>query len=52
MSLRARCLTYLTIAYRQCAQVEETRHYAARNLEVATLAHMPEYIAMAKANQA
>jgi tetratricopeptide (TPR) repeat protein len=52
VSLQARCLTYLTIAYRQCAQVEETRHHAARNLEVATLAHMPEYIAMAKANHA
>jgi hypothetical protein len=33
-------------------QVEETRQYAARTLEVATLVHMPEYMAMAKANQA
>jgi hypothetical protein len=52
ISLQARCLSYLTIAYRQCGQIEETRVYVKRNLEVATLAHMPEYIAMAKANQA
>ena len=33
-------------------QMEETRRDAARSLEVATAAHMPEYVAMAKANQA
>jgi tetratricopeptide (TPR) repeat protein len=52
VSLQARCLTYLTIALRQCMQMEEARRYAARSLEVAAAAHMPEYIAMAKANQA
>jgi DNA-binding SARP family transcriptional activator/tetratricopeptide (TPR) repeat protein len=52
ISLQARCLSYLTIAYRQSGQIEETEQSAARNLEVATLANMPEYIAMAKANQA
>ncbi len=52
VSLQARCLTYLTIAHRQCMQMEETRRDAARSLEVATAAQMPEYIAMAKANQA
>ena len=52
VSLQARCLTYLTIAHRQCMQQEDTRRYAARSLQVATATHMPEYIAMAKANQA
>ena len=52
VSLQARCLTYLTIAHRQCTQTEETRRDAARSLEVAAAAQMPEYIAMAKANQA
>ncbi len=52
VSLQARCLTYLTIAHRQCMQMEETRRDAARSLEVATAAQMPEYVAMAKANQA
>lgn len=52
VSLQARCLAYLTIAHRQCNQKEETRQYAERGFEVAKLAHMPEYMAMAKANQA
>ena len=52
MSLQARCLTYLTVACRQCGQVEEVRRYAGRGLEVATVAHMPEYQGSAKANQA
>jgi len=52
ISLQARCLSYLTIAYRQSGHLEETEQYGRRGLEVATLANMPEYIAMAKANQA
>ena len=52
ISLQARCLSYLTIAYRQSEHLEETEQYGKRGLEVATLANMPEYIAMAKANQA
>lgn len=51
-SLQSRCLTYLTFVHRQCGQVEETRQSAARSLQVATAAHMPEYMAMATANQA
>ena len=51
LSLQARCLTYLTVAHRQCGQIEETRRCAARALEVAATVHMPEYIATAKANQ-
>jgi hypothetical protein len=51
VSLRARCLTYLTVAYRRCLHVEEARRYAARSLEAATAARMPEYVATARANQ-
>jgi DNA-binding SARP family transcriptional activator len=52
VSLQARCLTYLTVAYRQRGQREEAWRCAARSLEVAVGAHMPEYVGMAKANQA
>jgi tetratricopeptide (TPR) repeat protein len=52
VSLQSRCLSYLSIAHRQCRQMEETRQYAERALAVAQVAHMPEYIATAKANQA
>lgn len=50
LSLQARCLTYLTVAHRQCGRIEETRRCAARTLEVAATVHMPQYIATAKAN--
>lgn len=52
VSLQVRCLAYLTTAYRQCDRVEEVYSHGARTLEAATHAQMPEYIAMAKANQA
>jgi DNA-binding SARP family transcriptional activator/tetratricopeptide (TPR) repeat protein len=52
VSLQARCLAYLAIAQRQCNRREETRQYAERGFDVAKLASMPEYMAMAKANQA
>jgi hypothetical protein len=52
VSLQARCLAYLAIAQRKCNRREETRQYAKRGFEVAKLAHMPEYMAMARANQA
>jgi DNA-binding SARP family transcriptional activator len=52
VSLQARCLAYLAVAQRQCNQIEETRQYAERGFEVARLAGMPEYMAMARANQA
>jgi hypothetical protein len=52
VSLQARCLAYLAIAQRQCNRREEARQYAERGFEVAKLAHMPEYMAMARANQA
>jgi DNA-binding SARP family transcriptional activator len=52
ITLRARCLTYLTVAYRQCEQMEEARQCTARGLEVAALAQMPEYTGTARANEA
>jgi DNA-binding SARP family transcriptional activator len=52
ISLQARALTYLTVAARQLRQVEATRRLAARSLETATTAHMPEYVAIARANLA
>jgi len=52
ISLQARALTYLTVANRQLRQVEATHQLAARSLEIATAAHMPEYGATARANLA
>ncbi len=52
LSLQARALTYLTIATRRRDQVDATQPLAAQALAVATQAHMPEYIALAQANQA
>jgi eukaryotic-like serine/threonine-protein kinase len=52
ISLLARCLTYVTIVHRQRGQVEETRQAAALSLSAAAAAQMPEYMAMARANQA
>ncbi|MCE7989272.1 MAG: hypothetical protein DYG89_49600 [Caldilinea sp. CFX5] len=52
LSLQARALTYLTIAARRRNQMEECQTLAAQALAVATTAHMPEYIALARANLA
>ena len=52
LSLQARALTYLTIATRRRDLVAATQPLATQALAVATLAHMPEYIALAHANQA
>ncbi|MBP1704242.1 MAG: putative serine/threonine protein kinase [Chloroflexi bacterium] len=52
LSLQARCLTYLTIQYRQKRQVDKVEAYAGRSLSVAIVAHMPEYAGAARANQA
>lgn len=51
-SLIARCVTYLTIVYRQLGQMEQVQQFVARSLEVADAAKMPEYTAQAKANAA
>ncbi len=52
LTLQARCLTYLTVACRQCGQIDAARQYAARSAQVAIAAQMPEYVGTAKANQA
>ena len=52
ISLQARALTYLSIAHRRQDDVEATQQFVTRTLAVATTAHMPEYVAFAKANEA
>ncbi|MFN8487281.1 MAG: AAA family ATPase [Caldilineaceae bacterium] len=52
ISLQARALTYLSIAHRQRGEVEATQQRVTRVLAVATTAHMPEYVALASANEA
>jgi class 3 adenylate cyclase/tetratricopeptide (TPR) repeat protein len=52
MYLQTQCLTYLTILYRKCGQVEEARDYALRSLEAATSVQNPTYIGTARANLA
>lgn len=51
-SLQARALTYLTIVARRGEQVARAATLAGEALAVATAAHMPEYVALARANQA
>jgi tetratricopeptide (TPR) repeat protein len=48
--LQSRCLTYLTIVARKRRDDDAVRRFAVRSLEVASIASMPEYIAVAKAN--
>ncbi len=52
ISLQARALTYLSIAHRRQDNVEATQQFVTRTLAVAATAHMPEYVAFAKANAA
>lgn len=49
---RVYALTWLTFVRRVAGQVDAVRDYAARTLEVATAAQMPEQVAAAQANQA
>lgn len=51
-SLVARCVTYLSVVYRQLGQVEQTDQFARRSRTAADSAHMPEYTALAEANAA
>ena len=48
--LQSRCLTYLTVLYRRRKQIEETKTYAERSLELSISINMQEYVAAAKAN--
>lgn len=52
LSLQTRTLTYLTIAARRRGQVAATEELVTQALTAASHAHMPEYSALAKANQA
>ena len=52
ITLQTRCVTYLAIAFRLCDQIEESRRYVLRTLEVTTTVQMPEYMGIATANQA
>jgi tetratricopeptide (TPR) repeat protein len=52
LSLQVRCLTYLTILYRQRKLVEVVESFAETSLHCATTASMPEYVGAAQANQA
>jgi serine/threonine protein kinase/tetratricopeptide (TPR) repeat protein len=49
---QARCLTYLTLAFRMGQCVEETREYAERSSRLAAVANMGDYLGAARANQA
>ncbi len=51
-SLVARCVTYLTIVYRQLGGVEQAQQFVERSFEAAARAQMPEYTALAEANAA
>ena len=48
----ARSLTYLTLVYRKQGDMAAVRETAAHSLATAKMAELPEYIGMAKANQA
>jgi serine/threonine protein kinase/tetratricopeptide (TPR) repeat protein len=50
--LQSRCITYLAIVHRKRGQVNETRSCSLRMLDVAPLAHFPEYLGIARANLA
>lgn len=52
VALQSLTLTYLTVLCRKRGQIEETRQLSSLALEVATKVQRPEYIGMAKANQA
>jgi len=52
LSLQTRALTYLTIAARRRDQVAATQALVTQALTAAGNAHMPEYSALARANQA
>jgi DNA-binding SARP family transcriptional activator/tetratricopeptide (TPR) repeat protein len=49
---QSRCLTYLTILYRNRSHLDETRQYVSRSQAAAKAARMVEYTGMAQANRA
>ncbi len=52
LTLQVRCLVYLGVVYRRQDRPDDVRACADRALELATAAHMPEYVATARANLA
>jgi class 3 adenylate cyclase/tetratricopeptide (TPR) repeat protein len=50
--LRSRCLTYLLVSGRRRGDVERVRHELSGVIEAARVAHLPEYEAIAIANDA
>jgi eukaryotic-like serine/threonine-protein kinase len=52
MPQRTLSLTYLTVLYRFRGKLDETLEQAHRAQETAEVAHMPDYVAAAKGNQA
>ena len=50
--VQARCLAYLTVAYRRRGDVEATRSFAERGIALSQQLGTIEYVAMAKANLA
>jgi len=52
LSLQTRALTYSAIAARRRDQVAATQDLVTQTLTAASHAHMPEYVALARANQA
>jgi len=52
MELKVMSLTYLTVVYRKCNQVERAAQLTSRSMEAATLGKIPPYIGMAKTNLA
>lgn len=52
VNLRARCLTYLTILYRQQDRLDHVQTFAAQSMAAATEAAMSEYVATSTANLA
>ncbi len=52
VTTQARCLTYLTVAYRKRGDMDKVRSFAMRSQETAAIGQMIEYISMAQANLA
>nr|WP_304528723.1 protein kinase [Archangium sp. Cb G35] len=52
MTMKSRLLTYLTVVYRMRGQLELTREYSERSLEIAIATGMHDYAGAARANHA
>jgi hypothetical protein len=52
LTMKSRLLTYLTLVYRKRGQLDRTREYSERSLEVALATRMQDYVGAARANRA